>query len=366
MKHRLFACVLVLLADPVLAADARDPGRRDPEPAAPLVVAVREAPPFAMRDASGNWEGLSVALWQDVAEELDAAFEWREMPLAETLDALEAGSADVAIAALTITREREERVDFTHPYLVSGLTLGYPSRGGSAWFDTVRSFFSMEFLSAIVSLGLVLLAAGFAVWLFERKRNPEEFGGPPLQGLGSGFWWSAVTMTTVGYGDKAPKTLGGRIVGLVWMFASLIVIASFTAAIAASVTVNRLGSDLLRGSDLQDLVIGVVEASSGAGVAETRGLRVRAFGSIPEAIEAMNEERVDAILHDEPILHYYQRTNQDADFEISLRPLVRDDYGFGLRSDSALREPINGALLRLLHEPAWRDIRLRYLGAQDE
>jgi len=34
------------------------------------------------------------------------------------------------------------------------------------------------------------------LWIFERKRNPEQFGGTPAQGIGSSFWWAAVTMTT--------------------------------------------------------------------------------------------------------------------------------------------------------------------------
>jgi hypothetical protein len=69
------------------------------------------------------------------------------------------------------------------------------------------------------------------VWLFERKLNPAHFGGNTLQGIGSGFWFSAVTMTTVGYGDKHPKTTGGRIVSLIWMFTAVILVSLFTATI---------------------------------------------------------------------------------------------------------------------------------------
>ena len=73
---------------------------------------------------------------------------------------------------------------------------------------------------------------GVVMWLGERRRNQAQFGGTAAHGIGAGLWWSAVTMTTVGYGDKAPVTILGRLLGLVWMFAAIIIISSFTAAIA--------------------------------------------------------------------------------------------------------------------------------------
>jgi voltage-gated potassium channel len=56
--------------------------------------------------------------------------------------------------------------------------------------------------------------------------------------VGDAMWWGFVTMTTVGYGDRFPKTQGGRVVGVVLMFAGIILISSFTAT-ASSVLVAR-------------------------------------------------------------------------------------------------------------------------------
>jgi len=352
------AGLLLAIASSAAAADRQPPA----EPGRALVVAVREAPPFALRGPAGAWEGLSVDLWQELADERGWSFQWRELPLAETLDALAAGDVDVAVAALTITPDRERRLDFSHPYYVGGLSLARNGAPGSAWLQTVRGFFSLPFLSAVGALAAVLLAAGTAVWLFERRANPEQFGsGSAVRGLGAGFWWSAVTMTTVGYGDKAPRTLGGRIVALVWMFASLIIIASFTAAIAASVTVNRLGGDFMRGRELQQLVVGAVANSSGEEYLETQGARIRRFPSLEEALAALRRDEVDVVLHDAPMLRYQARVGEGR-LEVAPRVLVRDDYGFGLPSGSPLREAINETLLSILHQPVWQDIRRRYLG----
>ena len=371
-RPRAVAAGLLALALCTAAAAPQAEPAVEPAPArvlqaAPLVVAVREVPPFAMRDAAGNWEGLSVDLWQDAADKLDWEFSWRELDLAATLSALEAGEVDAAVAALTITAEREQRLDFSHPYYISGLALAHRAGGRSgAWLSTLKGFFTREFLVAVGSLAVVLLIAGFAIYLFERRANAEQFGdGKTLRGIGDGFWWSAVTMTTVGYGDKAPRTVGGRIVALIWMFASLIIIAGFTASIAASLTTNRLQPDLLLQQGLGKLTVGVVEASSADEFATARAGRVRRFPSLDAALAALQDEQVQVVLHDAPILKHLARERHDW-LQVADSVLVRDDYGYGLPANSNLREPLNAALLSILNEPIWQDIRGRYLGDSED
>ena len=81
---------------------------------------------------------------------------------------------------------------------------------------------------------LLSLITGIIVWSFERRKNSEMFGDGTVAGIGHGIWWAMVTMTTVGYGDKSPKTTGGRIVALMWMIFSIIFIANVTANITTS------------------------------------------------------------------------------------------------------------------------------------
>ena len=355
------ALLFSLLSDPASAQAADEATIADE----PLIVAVREVPPFAMRDEAGNWEGLSVDLWQDVADERNIEFGWREATLEETIEGLRRRDIDVAIAALSVTGAREQFLDFSHPYYVTGLALAWSASGGSAWLSTLRSCFSLEFLSAVGALVIVLLAAGFAIWLFERKANAEEFGhGDPKRGLGDGFWWSAVTMTTVGYGDKSPKTLGGRVVALIWMFVSLIIIASFTASIAASLTTNELADRTLRDRPLSSLAVGVLKDSAAQEFATGRSSRVTAFATIPEAIEALADGRLDTVLHDAPILRYQVRAS-GLDVEVADRILVRDDYAFAFPEGSRVRNEVNLALLSILFEPVWQGIRERYLGESE-
>jgi ABC-type amino acid transport substrate-binding protein len=359
---------LLLLLTPLLLAAAPAPepkpdsGVSSPEKTV-LSVAVREVAPFAMKDPNdGSWGGISVDLWRRIAERLDLEYEWREVPLADTWEALENGSVAVAISALSITAERQERHDFSHPYHVSGLAPAYRASGDSSWLGALEAFLSPAFLRAVGSLLLVLLIAGALVWLFERRANADQFGrGSLLRGLGDGLWWSAVTMTTVGYGDKAPKSLLGRLVGLIWMFASLIIIASFTASIAASLTANRLAEDQLRQLPIGKLRAGVVRGTAGEDYVERAGGRLRAAETLDEALELLRGGEVQVVVHDAPLLKHAIR-ERFQDLDVGARILARDDYGFAYTAGTELRRPVNGELLEILQESEWRETLLRYLG----
>ena len=56
----------------------------------------------------------------------------------------------------------------------------------------------------------VLVAVGSMIWLAERRQNSSQFPQAVLPGLANGMWFALVTLTTVGYGDKAPVTRVGK------------------------------------------------------------------------------------------------------------------------------------------------------------
>jgi polar amino acid transport system substrate-binding protein len=330
----------------------------------PMVVATRQVPPFAFKDEAGRWQGLSIELWRDIAGRLGWDYEFRETGLKEMLDAVAEGRVDAAVAALTITSEREQRMDFTHPFLSTGLGIAVSRQGGNDWVAVSQRLVSGPFLRALGVLTGLLLGVGVLVWLFERRRN-EQFGGGPAKGIGSGLWWSAVTMTTVGYGDKCPQTLGGRLVGLVWMFASIIVISSFTAAIATALTVGELHGKVHDRGDLARVQVASVGDSTSAQYLRNEKLRFRVENSLGDALESLSRGGVDAVVYDAPILRYQvQQAYQD---RLSVLPgsFERQDYGIALPTGSPRRESINRALLQALHQRNWENSLYRYLGERE-
>ena len=349
---------LVLLAGGLLlgGAAAQEPAARK------LTVAVKQSPPFTIKAEDGSWQGISVDLWRAVAKANGWEFDFRELPLAELLAAVHAGQADVGMAALTITAEREQNLDFSHAYYTSGLGIASAKRAKRAWLHGLRPFLSVAFLKVLLALALVLLVFGFLVWLFERRKNPEQFGGGAAQGIGSGFWWSAVTMTTVGYGDKAPQTLGGRIVGLVWMFTAIIIISSFTAAITSSLTVNQLDTGVRGAGDLARVRTGALSGSSGEAYLTEHGVISTGYTSVELGLEALANGRLDAFVYDAPLLRYAVQEPRFTGLAVIPIPSHRELYGFCFPPGSDLREAVNRALLDVLEDPAWSGTVEGYLG----
>ena len=347
--------------------DETEPERPPPPPPPPppelpthvLKVGTKDAPPFAMKDETGKWSGLTIELWDHVATDLGIRYEWEERDLKGLLDGVQDGSLDAVAAALTITGERERRFDFSHPFFASGLGIAVGGTAGP--LDQLAPFFSPGFLRVVTGLFITLLIVGALVWFFERRRN-EEFGGSVLHGMGAGLWWSAVTMTTVGYGDKSPRTFFGRLIGLVWMFASIIVISSFTAAIASSLTVGSLSTAIDGPEDLGSATVGTVEASTSAQWLIENRITHKGYPSVADAMNDLAVGKLDAVVYDRPMLQYLAHKYHDGEVTVLPNELDQGYYGIGLPLGSSLREPLNQALLERTDSEWWLEQKFRYLG----
>lgn len=330
--------------------------------AGPLTVGVKVAPPFVIKEEDGTFGGISIALWEQAAERLELEFEYHETDLSGLIDGLQNGMLDVSVAALTITVSREEVIDFTHPFHTTGLAIAVPEQGGAVW-SVVKALFSVEFLATLAALTGLLMLVGLLLWLAERKNNKAMFGGSVPKGIGSSFWWAAVTMTTVGYGDKAPITLWGRIIALVWMFAGIIIISSFTAAIATSLTVGQLESSISGIDDLSGVRVATVEGSVSEEFLRERGVRFASTQTIDDAVRGLAQEEYDAVLYDKPILQYVAAQEYPKRTRVLPRTFARQDYALALPNTSALREPLNQALLVVISDNDWQEVLARHLGA---
>jgi ABC-type amino acid transport substrate-binding protein len=314
-----------------------------------------------MRVGDGEWRGLAIDLWAEVAERLGVDYRMAELGLKEMLDAVAEGRVDAAVAALTITGDRERRMDFSHPFHTSGIGIAVNQRPGGGFAAVLQRIFSGRFLAVMGGLLLVLTAVGVLIWLAERRAN-AQFPGAPAKGIGAGLWWSAVTMTTVGYGDKAPTTLAGRAIAMVWMFAALIIASSFTAAITTALTVGELDQKIRRAEDLRQARVVTLEGGTSGAFLDSLGVRHRNVPSLPEALTLLAEGGADALVHDAPILRYMVAEQHPGTLKVLPFMLQRQDYGIALPQGSPAREAVNGALLRIIQSDDWTARLERYLG----
>ncbi len=91
----------------------------------PLIVGVKITPPFIMKSEKGEngYTGLSINLWERIAEQLDISYEYKEYNFLELLEATESGRVGLTINPFSVTSERQEKMDFTQPFYVANLAL---------------------------------------------------------------------------------------------------------------------------------------------------------------------------------------------------------------------------------------------------
>jgi polar amino acid transport system substrate-binding protein len=327
-----------------------------------LLVGVMPAPPAYMKTADNRWEGFSVEIWQAVAQDMGFAFEFREFSnLQSLLSALEQNKID-AIPALAVSDRFEYTMDFSQSYLKSGLSIAVPAEGVDyRWMNVVKSIFSPHILKAIVLLFLMSLIVGIIVWLFEKRCNNEMFGEGYVKGIGHGIWWAMVTMTTVGYGDKAPKTMGGRIAAIIWMIFSIVFIASFTATITAQLTLTELRGKVHGFNDLYHTRVGCIGESEGFAFLAKKGVAVVPFQNVQAGLAAVGNKKIDAFVQDEKILQYLIKKEFPGRLQVVGGTFDEYFVSIALQRNSPLRKPINQALLKFMDTENWTELLNRYI-----
>ncbi|MFL7869238.1 MAG: transporter substrate-binding domain-containing protein, partial [Anaerolineales bacterium] len=120
--HKIVTGLLLsLIMISLLAQGVMPTAAQDGETQEPIKVVTKEIEPFVFVDEE-QVSGFSIDLWQALAAELGIDYENEIVTtVQEQLDAVETNQADVAIAAISITADRETRIDFSHRYFESGL-----------------------------------------------------------------------------------------------------------------------------------------------------------------------------------------------------------------------------------------------------
>lgn len=161
----------------------------------------------------------------------------------------------------------------------------------------------------IISL-LMALIAGFITWSMETAGNEEEFPRPFLIGLFDGFWWSFISMTTVGYGDKCPKSYLGRMFAVIWIFIGINVCAAFTAALTNEIMTFRSFTN----TDMTGKTVGILKqrlhdstivAQHGGVVME--GKQTKTVLAIGELIVMLEGKQIDGFLMNRNTYYFFTR-----------------------------------------------------------
>ena len=178
-------------------------------------------------------------------------------------------TADVAVAALTITPEREAVIDFTKPWLYHGIKIMEKKQPRMSPMESFMqpfkwSLWAMLFGSVFV-VGLVLFAldrlSPFSMFYASAEdRKTPEWAVEPLVDAGSvdedealslsgSMWFVWGVLLDSGIGEKTPRSFSSRVLGVVWCGFSMIMVASYTANLAAFLVLDQPKKQLTGISD---------------------------------------------------------------------------------------------------------------------
>ncbi len=334
-----------------------------------LTVAARVLSPFVTYE-DRSFGGFEVDLARMIAHEMGTGVRFHSADIvAKQIDDVSRGAADLALGGIEITRPREEAVDFSLPVLATGLTILVSDQRDPSVWDRIRNFFASVADSDVpwqlMLFGVAILVAAHVIWWLERRHN-EDFASPYRRGLWDSFYWSIVTMSTVGYGDKVARRAGGRAFALLWIVFGTLLFAAFTASIASSLAVSQLQGDIRGPADLPGARVATVASTAGEAYLTTLGAGPVLTEEIGDAYELLEQNHVDAVVFDAPVLRYHAARHGSGTVTTVGGTFDNVRYGLIVSPERPeLREQINRSLLRLIETGAYDRLFDRWFGDLD-
>nr|GMD58351.1 glutamate receptor 3.6-like isoform X2 [Ipomoea batatas] len=267
----------------------------------------------------------------------------------ELVRLITAGVYDAAIGDIVITTNRTKMVDFTQPFIESGLVVVAPVK---EWSSNAWAFLRPFTPAMWCITGIFFLVVGTVVWILEHRRN-DEFRGPPRKQFITILWFSFSTLF-FSHRENTVSTLG-RIVLIMWLFVVLIVNSSYTASFTSMLTVQQLSSSIKGVESLftTNDPIGYQHGSFARnylieelGIRESRLVPLNLPEDFAEAlINGPRKGGVVAVVDERAYMEVFLSTH--CDFSILGDEFTRNGWGFAFPKDSPLAVDMSTAILKL-------------------
>ena len=142
-------------------------------------------------------------------------------------------------------------------------------------------------------------------------------------------------------GEKVPVTLLGRLIAIVWMVTSVIVIASFTAALTSQLTLNQLHGAVQGEADLPSVLVGAIAGTETTDYLRRQYIAYRTFADVEAALLALKEGQIDALVYDRPLLLWLVRERYSELLRVLNATFDPQDDAIALPQGSKLKQAAN-------------------------
>ncbi|XP_048586559.1 uncharacterized protein LOC5521005 [Nematostella vectensis] len=186
-------------------------------------------------------------------------------------------------------------------------------------------FFSVLKCFPMIGFSLMLVyIAGFIIWLLDSRANDSCFPRGFVAGTYEGMWWSYISVTTVGYGDRSPKTVGARLFAIIWTLYGLVLISFITSAITTSLTSVTMATEImLYGTD-----VAAIQNSSEYRLGILKNAKVHGYANLEEIHQALLRGEVKGALVDTYVVGSYKAMLSSG--QIRVDRVLERSFGYGL------------------------------------
>jgi len=329
----------------------------DGTPGSTIKVGIKPLDPFVTRNGD-QYRGFSIDLWNEIARRnsWQTSYVWHDT-LPPLLTDVQTSTVDVGIAGITITKDREQMLDFSYPMFSAGLEVMTTPRGSSSnWTTELASFVIAGLGRYLLAMLAALIVAGHLVWLATRRRTQLGY----LAGVGLGIYKAAGLGLVGDYGVADPKRPLGRAAAVIWTIVGVSFVSLFTAALASQLTVQNIQSKITGVQDLSGAKVATVSGSSAAAYLTAHAITFTGVPTINDAYRQLDSGGVDAIVFDAPVLQNHIKLTRSTNETMVGGIFTRENYGIALPTGSALRKKINETLLDITADGTYDDLYSKY------
>ncbi len=320
----------------------------------PVKIAIKEFPPFVFKDL----KGFSIDMARHICTRNGFKPEFIYYDTVKNvLEAVQSGACDINFSGTTITAEREKYVDFSHPFFDSGLIVAVRKNSDNRLWELTFTILKVIGLSLVIFLiGLSVVA--HLIWFLEKSDDdPKSFPTNYKRGIMDAYWWAVVTMTTVGYGDKCPKRVIGRVIASIWMIIGIIWFAAFTATLTSSLTVSRIGHGDISGlQDLGGSTVAVIKGTTSEKFMHYHDVTLMLAETFDDLIAGLKTGSADAAVYDAPALMYVAKKDPAIKVVGEMFDAQRYGIAFPQGECNSLKETFNIAILEMQASGAYRKL----------
>lgn len=315
-----------------------------------LTVGIDPFPPCVIID-SNKVTGFDIELFETIADSIGLKYQYKQVPeFKQMFGLLQNKTYDVGISGITINEEREEVIDFSHPYLKSGLCILINNEKNNNVFYIISAYLKKAW-KALFYLIIFLFICGVLIWAVERGKT--SFSSKFFSGVGDGMYWTNTTMTTVGYGDKAPQTPVGKILAMAVQWIGIAFVFPYIVA-QMTVTIQEASYRIKCKEDLLGKKVATVSGTTSIQASQKYGATVVEQKNIEDCIALLKRDKVDAIVFDMPTL--MDAVKKDNTLTLTGGLFEPQDYGIAFTQESPLREKFNRELLRTMSSGKYQEL----------